>query len=140
MVGGPSSGDLSCEHLIWILSPQGHRCSSPHHQCSHLWGQTGSHSRGCGNRERHHALHDSQQSGSSGSAGTSGRVGASFCPETLPSQLVVERGGHPRGGAGRPTCLLCTASLHFDAHPVHPSPNFLLSLTKIDRFLTARAQ
>lgn len=106
-------GDISCEHLIWILSPRDHRCSSPHHQCSHLgertlsprawrlggagmrtggnwegpglclttgevvhtspqthtpyfrpsvwggaahlWGQTGSRSRGCGSRGRHHA-------------------------------------------------------------------------------------
>lgn len=29
-------GDVSCEPLIWMLSPQDHRCSSPHHQCSHL--------------------------------------------------------------------------------------------------------
>lgn len=34
----------------------------------------------------------------------------------------------------------CTTSLPFDAHLVLPSLHFLSSLTKIDRFLTARAQ
>lgn len=35
-MGGLSEGDFFCKHLTWILSPRGHRCSSPHHQCSHL--------------------------------------------------------------------------------------------------------
>lgn len=43
-------------------------------------------------------------------------------------------------GQGNETYLLCTTSLHFDAHPLPSSPSFPLLLTKIDRFLAAWAQ